>query len=58
MATTLASLAANFQDGQSLYLEFSSNDSTGSGSRDEIGLENLSVEATSVPVELMQFSID
>ena len=54
----LDNLAADFQNGASLYLEFSSNDSTGSGSRDEFGIDDLSVVATSVPVELMQFSVD
>lgn len=57
-STTLGGLAANFQNGQSLYLQFSSDDVNGSGSRDEIGIDNLSIEATSVPVELMQFSVD
>jgi hypothetical protein len=57
-ATTLSGLAANFQAGQSLFLQFSSNDVTGAGNRDMIGIDNLVVEATSVPVELMQFSVD
>jgi hypothetical protein len=57
-STTLSGLAATFQTGQSLYLQFTSDDSTGTGNRDEIGIDNLVVEATSVPVELMQFSVD
>lgn len=56
--TTLSGLAADFQAGDSLFLQFSGNDSTGSGTRDKIGIDNLTVEATSVPVELMQFSVD
>lgn len=32
-------------DGQSLYLQWSSDDSTGGGSRDEIGIDNVSVMA-------------
>ncbi len=56
--TTISGLAANFQNGDTLTLQFSGADSLGGGSRDEFGLDNLSITATTVPVELMEFQID
>ena len=57
-STTITGLAANFQNGDILTLQFSSDDSSGSGSRDEIGMDTLSVTATSLPVELMNFEVE
>lgn len=56
--TTISGLAANFQNGDTLTLRFSGDDVSGSGSRDEYGLDNITVEATSVPVELMNFDVE
>lgn len=56
--TTLTGLAANFQNGDSLFLRWELDDSTGSGARDEFALDNVVIEATVVPVELMSFGID
>jgi hypothetical protein len=55
-STTLVSL--NIPPGQTFCLQFSSADVSGSGSRDEIGIDDISVAATNLPVELQSFSAD
>lgn len=44
-------------NGGFIYLRFSSDDNGGSGSRDEIGLDNLVVSCDNLPVELEHFSV-
>ena len=48
----------NIANGGSYFLQFSSDDSVGGGSRDEIGINNISVTPTAVPVELQKFEIE
>lgn len=55
--TTLTGLAANFQNGDSIFLRWELDDVSGSGSRDEFALDNVVIEATTVPVELLNFDI-
>jgi len=55
-STTIGGLA--LADGAPLYLRWTTDDVSGSGSRDEIGIDNVVVTATMVPVELMRFEVD
>ena len=54
--TTIAGIA--LQDGDPLYLRWTTDDSSGSGSRDELGVDNVVVTATEVPVELMRLEVE
>ena len=45
-------------DGALFCLRFESDDVSGSGSRDEIGIDKVSVAASNVPVELQSFRVD
>ena len=55
-STTIDGLA--LADSVPLYLRWTTDDVSGSGSRDEIGIDNVVVTATEVPVELMRFEIE
>ena len=54
--TTITGLG--LANGASLFLRWTSDDVSGAGSRDEIGIDNIVIEATTVPVELMRFTIE
>ncbi|MEM6454242.1 MAG: hypothetical protein AAF772_04035 [Acidobacteriota bacterium] len=57
-STTLTMLAAGFQDGDSIFLRWTTDDVSGGGSRDEFALDDIEITATVVPVELTTFTID
>ena len=48
----------NIPNGGNYFLQFTSDDSAGTGSRDEIGINDISVTPTAVPVELQRFEIE
>ena len=56
--TTLSGISASYQNGDSLFLRWELDDVSGGGSRDEFALDNVVIEATTVPVELMSFEIE
>ncbi|MEM6454243.1 MAG: hypothetical protein AAF772_04040 [Acidobacteriota bacterium] len=57
-STTLTGLLSGFQDGDSIFLRWETDDVSGSGSRDQFALDNIEITATVVPVELTAFTID
>jgi uncharacterized protein len=54
--TTIAGLS--IPNGGFFYIRFTSADVSGTGSRDEIGVDKISVSATNLPVELLSFDVE
>lgn len=48
----------NIPNGGFFYIQFSSADVSGGGSRDEIGVDDIVITATNLPVELEAFSVE
>lgn len=57
-STTLDLSLTPVASGAFFYLRFSSDDVSGSGDRDEIGFDHLTVTATNLPVELERVSVE
>jgi hypothetical protein len=55
-ATTITGL--NVPQGAFLYLRFTSADVAGAGNRDEIGVDDIVVAATNLPVELLSLAVE
>ena len=52
-------LPVDIAPGSTFYLEFRTDDSSGSGSRDELGVDDISVQVDSTsPVELLNFTVN
>ncbi len=51
-------LVTSIPDGSDFYLRWLTDDVSGAGSRDEIGIDNIQITAVTFPVELQTFTIE